>query len=121
MVCYARLCSASFTHLHVSYTSQCSYSNNINSSIGMYFDEVDVIHRVTNVETGVHELKTGMHELKNGMYEFKTEIKADTKDWKTEWKTDTKEWKGGMKALEQDMNMLKTGMKESEMERKSFQ
>jgi len=55
------------------------------------------------------------------MHEFKTEIKADIKDWKTEWKTDTKELKGRMKALEQDMNMLKMGMKESEMERKSFQ
>ena len=71
--------------------------------------------------TGSRTSRRGLHELKTGMHEFKTEIKADIKDWKTEWKTDTKELKGRMKALEQDMNMLKMGMKESEMERKSFQ
>jgi DNA anti-recombination protein RmuC len=43
------------------------------------------------------------------------------KEWKAdakEWKADAKEWKAEM---EKDMNTLKTGVKESDMERKDFQ
>jgi chromosome segregation ATPase len=72
--------------------------------------EEDLIHRVANLETGIHEFKTGIQEFKTGVHEFKTEIKADTKEWKAE-----------MKELEKDMNTLKTGVKESDMEKKGFQ
>jgi len=44
----------------------------------MYFDKEDVLHRVVNVETGMHEFETGMHEFKTGTHKFKTEVKADT-------------------------------------------
>jgi hypothetical protein len=55
----------------------------------------------------MHELKTGVQP---GMHDVKMEIKADIKDLKI-----------GVKELGNEMIILKTGFKESEMERKSFQ
>jgi hypothetical protein len=75
LLCYTGNHPTLFTHIHVSYTSHCSHSTNINSSIGRYLEE-DFTHKIAYLETRINEFKT---EVKMALRDPESEMEKKVK------------------------------------------